>query len=354
LLLVLGLSGCTSPTPTTPPSVTPTATPAATPTGAPAAGVTFTDTNGKSVTLPKVADKIVVLNSDAAEVLVALGAKDRIVGVGDTVKTNPTVGSYFNNTTVVGTWNQPNPESIAQLQPDIIIGYASSPLKNMDQISATNVTVVQLDCGNLKTIVGDITAMGLITGKTAEAQAYGQYIQSVIDLVTSRTANITVNQKPTVYWEYNSAWSTAGNSSGGDTLITMAGGINVAGNLGNKTSQQPRVSSEFVLTQNPKVIVKYSGFSVTNTTQAGFSKLRDDTMARDGIAGVDAVTNNKVYVMSSTIAYGPKAFIGLLYTAKVCHPNRFSDINPAAKLDEYAAKFVPGANQSIVFYPAPA
>jgi iron complex transport system substrate-binding protein len=175
-----------------------------------------------------------------------------------------------------------------------------------------------------------------------------------VDTVTSRTANITAAQKPTIYWEYNTAWSTAGNTSGGDTIINMAGAVNVAGSMGNKTTQQPKVSNEFVLTQNPKIIIKYSGFTYANTTLAGFSSLRNDTMAREGIAGVDAVKNNKVYVMSSTIAYGPKAFVGLLYTAKVSHPNRFGDVNPQAKLDEYAAKFVPGANKSIVFYPVPA
>lgn len=346
LLLALALSGCASPTPTA--AVTPTPAPNNT------AGVTFTDTNGKAVTLPAPASRIVVLNSDAAEVLVAIGARDRIVGVSKTVPTNPTVGSFFANTTVVGEWNQPNPETIAELKPDVIIGYASSPLKNMDQIAATNATVVQLDCGNLKTIVGDIAAMGTITGKTAEAQAYGQYIQSAVDAVTGRTAGLATDQRPTVYWEYNAQWSTAGNSSGGDTIITMAGATNVAGNLGNKTTQQPKVSSEFVLTQNPQIILKYSGFTVTNTTLQGFSTLRNDTMAREGIAGVDAVKNDKVYVMSSTIAYGPKAFIGLLYMAKVAHPDLFTDVSPQAKLDEYAGRFVTGANQSIVFYPNPA
>ncbi|OPY25357.1 MAG: Cobalamin-binding protein precursor [Methanocella sp. PtaU1.Bin125] len=345
LTLALCLAGCTSPTPA--PSVTPTPGNNTT-----AQGLTFTDTNGKTVTLPKPAEKIVVLNSDCAEVLVAIGAKDRIVGVASSVKTNPSVGSLFANVTDVGNWQTPNPEQIALLQPDVIISYASSPPKNADQLTQANATIVQLDCGNLKTIVGDITAMGIITGNVQQAQEYSQYIQSVIDLVKERVAPISAT--PSVYWEYNKAWSTAGNSSGGDTIMYMAGAANIAGDLGNKTNQQPAVNQEFVLTKNPQIIMKYSGFSVTNTTLAGFSALRNDTMARTGIAGVDAVKNGKVYVISSTIAYGPKAFIGLLYMAKVAHPGAFQDIDPAAKLDEYAGRFVPGTNATIVFYPTPA
>jgi iron complex transport system substrate-binding protein len=315
-------------------------------------GVTFTDTNGKTVTLPKVAERIVVLNSDAAEVLVAIGAKDKIIGVTDTVKSNPSVGALFANVTSVGNWQTPNPEQIALLQPDVIISYASSPPKNADQLTQADATIVQLDCGNLKTIIGDITAMGIITGNRPQAQTYGQYIQSVIDLVEDRVAPIS--SAPSVYWEYNKAWSTAGNSSGGDTIIAMAGASNIAASLGNKTNQQPLVNSEFVLDKNPQIIMKYSGFSWTNTTMAGFSALRNDTIAREGIAGVEATKNGKVYVISSTIAYGPKAFIGLLYMAKVAHPAVFQDVDPAAKLDEYAGRFVAGTNATIVFYPTPA
>jgi iron complex transport system substrate-binding protein len=346
LTLALCLAGCSSPTPA--PAVTPTPGPGGYNVSL---GVTFTDTNGKTVTLPKVADKIVVLNSDAAEVLVAIGARDRIVGVTDTVKSNPSVGAMFANTTSVGNWQTPNPEQIALLQPDVIISYASSPPKNAEQLTQANATIVQLDCGNLKTIVGDIAAMGVITGNRPQAEAYGQYIQSVVDLVEDRV--LPISARPSVYWEYNAMWSTAGNSSGGDTIMTMARTANIAGSLGNKSNQQPKVNSEFVLTQNPQIIMKYTGFSWTNTTLAGFSALRNDTMAREGIAGTDAVKNDKVYVISSTIAYGPKAFIGLLYMAKVAHPSVFQDVDPAAKLDEYAGRFVPGTNATIVFYPTP-
>jgi iron complex transport system substrate-binding protein len=341
LLLALGLSGCTSPTPTAAPANNTTSE------------VTITDTNGNTVTLPATANRIVVLNSDSAEVLVAIGAKDKIVGVASTVKNNPTVGSFFVNTTDVGNWQTPNPEQIALLQPDVIISYASSPPKNKDQLEMTNATIVQLDCGNLKTIIGDITAMGKIAGKEQEAQAYAQYIQSAIDMVTDRTANLTESEKPTVYWEYNKVWVTAGNTSGGDTIMNMAGATNIAGSLGNKSSQQPPVSPEFVLDQNPQIVMKYSGYTVTNTTLEGFTALRNDVVSREGIASTDAAKNGKVYVISSTIAYGPKAFEGLLYMAKVAHPDRFADVDPAAKLDEYAARFVPGANTTIVFYPTP-
>ncbi len=116
-----------------------------TPTPAPAnnttKGVTFTDTNGKTVTLPATANKIVVLNSDAPKCSSPSARRTRSSACRKLCTTNPSVGSYFTNVTNVGEWNQPNAESIAQLQPDVIISYASSPPKNMDQLASVNATI---------------------------------------------------------------------------------------------------------------------------------------------------------------------------------------------------------------------
>jgi hypothetical protein len=55
------------------------------------------------------------------------------------------------------------------------------------------------------------------------------------------------------------------------------------------------------------------------------------------------VKDGKVYVMSSTLTFGPKGFIGLLYLADILHPELFSDVDPASVMEEYDQKFVPGS-----------
>jgi iron complex transport system substrate-binding protein len=343
ILLVLSLSGCTQ-------TATPTPAPANNTTST---AVTITDTNGNVFTLPKTADRIVVTNSDAAEVLIALGAKDKIVGVASIVKKNPTVGPLLANVTDVGDWQNPNMEQIAQLKPDVVVTYASSKPKNADQLALINVSIVQLDCGNLNTLSKDIRTMGQLTGKIQQAEEFAGFVDTNVGLVKNRTANVTEEQKPVVYWENNKAFTTAGYLSGGDVLVTTAGGVNLAHNMSNASGGYVYMSAENILPSNPDVIIKYNGYTVGGATIQNYTAIRNELMNRTGITGVKAVNNSQVYVLSSTITYGAKSPIGLLYVAKILYPDRFADIDPAVKLDEYAQRFVPGTNQSIVIYPAP-
>lgn len=335
-MLTAVVSGCTSPS----------TTPAATPTPVVNASVTITDSNGNSITLPSTANRILVTNSDAAEVLIAIGARDKIVGITDTVKQNPLLAPLLSNVTSVGIWDNPSVEKIAELKPDVVITYASWKPKDADEFKAANITLIGLDCYKLNTLSRDITALGAIAGEDKNATAYASFIQDNINLVKNRTANLTDAQKPLVYWEQNSAFSSAGNGSGGDDLIKAAGGINVAG---NQSGSYPKVSAEWVTQQNPDIILKTTGY---NTTQANMSSIIQEIDNRTGLASTNAVKNNKVYVMKTSLAFGPKGVIGLMYTAKIVHPDLFKDMDPNVVFDQYASRFIPGAN-ILSIYPVP-
>jgi iron complex transport system substrate-binding protein len=65
------------------------------------------------------------------------------------------------------------------------------------------------------------------------------------------------------------------------------------------------------------------------------------------------VQDGRIYLFSNSIEYGPKAYVGLLYTAKILHPDLFGDIDPGSMLDEYASTYVANANVSVPVYPVP-
>jgi iron complex transport system substrate-binding protein len=188
--------------------------------------------------------------------------------------------------------------------------------------------------------------MGIIAGEQQNATAYAQFVDDNINLVKSRTANMTADQKPLVYWEQNSAFSSAGNGSGGDDLIKAAGGINIAG---GQNGSYPKVSAEWVTQQKPEIILKTTGY---DTTQANMSTIIAEIDNRTGLSSTPAVKNDKVYVMKTSLSFGPKGVIGLMYTAKILHPDLFKDIDPNAAFNEYASRFVPGANVTSI-YPVP-
>jgi iron complex transport system substrate-binding protein len=336
VVLAMLASGCTTPTPGPAPAGNETPK-----------GITIVDSNGNAINLSGIADRIIATNSDCAEVLIAIGAKDRIVGVSNTVKKNPALGPLLENVTDIGSWDSPNMEQIAMLQPDVVIVYATWKPKNADQFATLNATILPLDCGNMKTVASDIQQLGKLTGREAKAGEFADFIGGNIDLVMKKV-DASSYPGPDVYWEYNSEYSTAGNGSGADYLITAAGGRNIAGDL---NTTYPKVNSEFVVEKGPGVIVKTFGYG---QTAQNITNLRNTTMARTGLSQVAAVKDGKVYVMSSTITYGPKGSIGLLYLAKVLHPGLFGDVDPAAALDRYAEKYVPGTNQPNLIYPVPA
>jgi iron complex transport system substrate-binding protein len=337
VVLAAGLSGCTSPT--TSPSASPTASPEA---------VTIIDTTGKTITLPEAASRIIVTNSDAAEVLVALGAKDKIVGVTNTVLNTPLMASVLGNVTSVGVWDNPSIEDIIALKPDMVIAYASWKPKNLEQFETANITLVALDCYKMDNLTSDIRKVGVLAGEEENASAYAGFIEGYMDLVKERTANLTESEKPTVYWEQNRTKITsAGMGSGGDTLIKMAGGNNLAG---NETQQYPEVSAEWIVQSDPDVIIRNVGYV---KSQDYMKEVIASVEDRTGMSQVKAVKDGKVYVMSTTVAFGPKGFMGLLYMARILHPGRFGDVDPTMALDEYAERFVPGANKDIYIYPVP-
>ncbi len=337
IVLAASLSGCTSP------STTPSASPAA---GTKA--ITITDSTGKVITLPAAANRIIVTNSDAAEVLVALGAKNKIVGVTNTVLSTPLMASNLGNVTSVGVWDNPSIEDIIALRPDVVIAYASWQPKNLAQFQAANITLVALDCYKMDNLTSDIRTMGKLAGEEENASAYAGFIEENMKIVKDRTANLTESQKPTVYWEQNrTKISSAGKGSGGDTLIKMSGGNNLAG---NETQQYPEVSAEWIVHSNPQVIIRNVGYV---KSQDYMRDLIYTIENRTGMSQVRAVKDGKVYVMSTTVAYGPKGFAGLLYMAKILYPDRFQDVDPAKALDAYSERFVPGANKDIYIYPVP-
>jgi iron complex transport system substrate-binding protein len=191
MILATALSGCTSP------SVTPSATPS-TPVAGP---VTITDSTGKTITLPHAANRIIVTNSDAAEVLIALGAKGKIVGIVNTVNNTPLMASQLAGVPSVGVWDNPSIEQIVALQPDMVISYASWKPKNLDQFAAANITLVQLDCYKMDNLTSDIRKVGVLAGEDANASAYAGFIEDNMKIVSGRIANVTADQKPKVYWE---------------------------------------------------------------------------------------------------------------------------------------------------------
>ncbi|OQA60571.1 MAG: Cobalamin-binding protein precursor [Euryarchaeota archaeon ADurb.Bin294] len=308
------------------------------------ADVLFTDTSGDTITLPSVAKRIICLNSDAAEALVVLGAGNSIIGLTDSTIKDTALMKHMPNAMSVGDWQTPGIERILALKPDAVISYSSSKPKNAEQLKNAGINLIYLDCYKFNTLKHDITSLGTMIGADEKAEQYLTFVKKWEDEVTSRLKKISEQDLPTVYIEGYSDYSAQGKDSGIDILMGIARGKNLAASLGE---QWPKVTPEWVMSENPSVIIKTVSLKPDKTLE----QVRDEMIARTGFDSLDAVKEKQVFVLNGDLVYGPRSPAGLIYLAKALHPDECKDLSPKDVLQEYADSFVSGTETGEYYAP---
>jgi iron complex transport system substrate-binding protein len=308
------------------------------------ATVTFTDTKGDTVTLPAPAERIVCLNGDCAEALVVLGAGDTVVGVADSVMNDTALMAHIQKAVSVGNWQTPSVEKILGLKPDAIISYSSSKPKNADQFSNAGIRLIYLDCYKFNTLEHDMVSIGTMIGAEKKAANYNAFLKKWEDTVNKKVESITEENIPSVYIEGYTDFTAQGKDTGIDILTGLVKGKNLAADL---NEQYPKVTAEWILKVNPSVILK----TATAKADKNMEKVRTGVEKRNGFETLDAVMNNRIYVLNGDLIYGPRSPAGLVYLAKALHPEETKDLNSAEVLKEYAASFVTGTEEGDYYSP---
>ncbi len=307
--------------------------------------LTVTDSAGRAVTIEAPIEKIVVLNSDAAEAVSILGDTDKIVGATDSV---PKYKAYYfsdvmDNWEIVGTWKEFNYEMIADLAKNdageidpgmLVISYANKAGEVEENLAPfEKIDVVGLDLYNAETLEGELTTLGMVLDREAEAEAYKDWVsEKKADVVEA----VSGFDKPKVYVEGGytgdlGSLRTYGQGSALDTMITLASGENI---IINQTADI-RIDWESVLVQMPEVVIN----TPTGINQLGWSDTADmealiaDFESRPGADALPAVTNDRVYVIFRDITLGTGAVVGLTYWAKIIHPE--VELDPVGVYQEY-------------------
>lgn len=306
--------------------------------------LSITQTDGTIVSLPCEPKRLIAANANAAELLIAMGAGDRIVGVTESTRSVSYVMDKIPQAVSIGDWQTPNIEQMLALHPDVVIAYSSSKPKNIDQISAANITIITLDCYKLSTLSSDARALGKLTGKMNEAEVYARMIENTIAEVSARMKKIPADENPTVYFEMYTDYTVAAAGSGAHELVAGAGGKNIAEEV---SSSSVKVSPEWVVSRQPEFIFKV----VSSTNPVKLKDMVTTLKSRPGWGSTDAVRNDRVYAFKNDIVYGPRAYIGLVYTAQILHPEEFRDLHPRQMLADYDSRYVAGTNQTGLIWP---
>ena len=266
--------------------------------------ITIIDGIGRTVTMPPTPERIVSLASSATEILYALNAGENVVGV-DAWSNYP---SEVKGKPCVGSGSAPNLEMILGLEPDLLIAwpYSRDAIISLED----RMSVVYIDPGSVDEVLDTISMIGLITGKTSEAENLTVEMQSKIDAITEVTNELNKTQRPLVYYELGTPMKTVGPGTFTNELIFLAGGINLAA---DEPVRYPILTSEYIIERNPDVIVIVSyGASI------------DEVKNRDGWQNINAVKNDRIYkIDTNLVTSNPRLVQGLEQFAKWFHPDLF-------------------------------
>jgi len=274
-------------------------------------GFTIVDDYGRTVTLDGTPDRIISVAPSPTEILFAIGAGDQIVGL-DEYSDYP---AETEGIVHVGNYTL-NEEMIVALQPDLIVGSDLVPRDQLESLKGQGIPYVLFADRTLEDVFKTIRLAGVITGHVEEADQVATALSERVDAVTNKTLATGVS-KPKVYIEYDEymGYWTYGPGSFGDDLIELAGGENIAHNT---TSEYPSVQSEFVIAQNPGIIVYTTG---------PWSTLTKETYgSRPGWDNIDAVKYDKIFGMDANLIsrYGPRIVDCLEQLAEIVHPELFA------------------------------
>jgi iron complex transport system substrate-binding protein len=299
--------------------------------------VTVTDALGRSVRITQPVHRIVALNSDCLEVLRILKAEDRVVGVYSDIVRERSFWGKLADVATVGKWNEVNLEAVAALAPDLVIGYGYNPDQSAEEkLKKLGIVMLRLDFYRIATLEQEVRTLGTILGQEAEAERFVVWHHRYGEMIS--TAIAASSEEPSVYIENYSDYHASGPGTGGQEMCRLAGGRNIAS---ASAIPFPQVTPEWVLTQDPQVIIKAAAHVDGYSRQDGtpFDQKRDAIAARPSWRHIKAVTAGQVHVIDGSIWTGPRSLIGIAYLARWFHLGLPAIPDPEALHREYLETF---------------
>jgi iron complex transport system substrate-binding protein len=268
------------------------------------AEVRVTDDLGQVISLKEPAKRIISLYGAYSEILLAIGAGDRLVARTRADRFPPSILDKPS----VGTHLRPNMELVLGLQPDLIIHVVGRKHGHevIRQIQQKGLTVAVFQPRNFGELFSVIIRLGILAGEEANAQALVSDLRSrlrQIDLMLAESKD-----RPKVFFEvrYPNLLG-AGQGSIVNDVILKAGGLNCLPN----EKKLVRINIETLIDYDPDVYVVQKGpmnrnpgspesrpnFKVLKAVQQGRVFFVDEYIfSRPGPRSVEAVEKLAAYL----------------------------------------------------------
>lgn len=237
--------------------------------------------------------RIVSLSPSNTEILFALGAGDRVVGVTDYCDYPPEVIEKVRKGEIqrVGGYSTVNIERVLALKPDLVLASYGNGLATIETLRKfTN--VLAFDPKDIRGVERTILAIGKAVGNYENAEKLVEQMEERISKIKAKERS----GKKVVHIIWNDPIWVSGKETFIDEAISIAGGVNAFNFSGWRT-----VSVEDLIRANPDVIIVSSGSGMGGGKDVVYEWVISDSRLKS----VNAVKNGKVFVIDADIISRP-------------------------------------------------
>ena len=263
--------------------------------------VKFVDDSGNEIVLEKPVERIISLYSVHTENIFALGAGDKLIGVGMSAK-------YPDEALEKKKFSyKDDPEIIIAENPDVVIARTSLIKRYPDYFDAlkdSGIVVVNLYCSKFENFDSYITRLGMLVGKNDEAKNYLENFYKKVEIIKANASQIQ-NKKNAYFEAIGPKFRTATEGSFPITALELVGLNNIASGIEyNGTSTVVEFGEEKLLSKGNEIDVYIAQKGVMNRKVSV-----DEIKSRPGYDSIKAVKEGNIIIIdeklisSSTLRY---------------------------------------------------
>jgi cobalamin transport system substrate-binding protein len=274
------------------------------------------DGTGRHVRIPAQVRRIVSLAPNLTEIIYALGAEDRLVGVTDysdsppAAKEKPSIGMPAN----------PSLEAIVGMKPDLVLATAVNRWETVRALERMGIAVYGTDPHTVEGMIDSIVKIGEAIGAAAPAEALATQLRQRLAALQASLAGLPRKRVFFVVWEDPVI------SVGDHTFIADALRLAGAESVPHTSQNWPQVSLEEIVRLDPDFLVYASDEAGTKEDMQDAAAKRLAELHRErGWRGLTAVREGHVAVISDEVNLPAPGLIDAIeQLARQLHPDAFA------------------------------
>jgi iron complex transport system substrate-binding protein len=295
---------------------------------------TITDMAGNTVDIPANIERVADLWHAHNEVMLMLGAGDKIVATTSNIKAMPFFKKIYpqiNDIPAAQTGSGTGDismETLVSTKPDIVI-LSSATNETQEKLTSAGIPTVIVTFTNFDELKKAFLLSGSILGDSEKKKAdkYITYLDSKLSSIKDISSKIPADKKlSVVHIQSMEPLKIDGSNTIIDSWINVAGGVNAAAKDVKGNMQQ--ITFEQLQAMNPDAIII-----------GGTMKDKDTIMNDPKWQALKAVKDGKVYVNPKGVfpwdRYGAEEALQIQWAAKTLYPDLFTNLNINEELKQF-------------------